>query len=79
MKISSFVFKTCFFYKTNFLEDTMVGTLLDLFVAGAETTSTTLTFFFLYMAIFHEKQKKIQIEIDHVLGDRQVTLSDREK
>lgn len=54
-----------------------MATLLDLFVAGAETTSTTLTYFFLYMALFPEKQEKLQKEIDAVVGTRHPTLEDR--
>ncbi|OXA48871.1 methyl farnesoate epoxidase [Folsomia candida] len=58
-------------------EETLMATLLDLFVAGAETTSTTLTYFFLYMALFPEKQEKLQKEIDAVVGTRHPTLEDR--
>lgn len=56
----------------------MVGTLLDLFVAGAETTSTTLTYFFLYMALFPEKQGKVAEEIERIVGSRHPMLNDRD-
>ncbi|XP_035706095.1 farnesoate epoxidase isoform X2 [Folsomia candida] len=59
-------------------EETMVGTLLDLFVAGAETTSTTLTYFFLYMALFPEKQGKVAEEIERIVGSRHPMLNDRD-
>jgi cytochrome P450 len=40
----------------------LVNTLLDLFIAGSETTSTTLTWAVLYMAREQEIQAKVQVE-----------------
>ncbi|KAG1964374.1 cytochrome P450 2J6 [Pimephales promelas] len=52
---------------------------LDLFVAGTETTSTTLYWGLLYMMKYPEIQAKVQEEIDHVVGgSRQPTLSDKD-
>ncbi|CAG7836820.1 unnamed protein product [Allacma fusca] len=52
--------------------------LLDLFIAGAETTSTTLTWTFLTMALYPEKQEKLYEEIKGVVGlSRSVSLTDR--
>ena len=48
--------------------------LMDLFLAGAETTSTTLTWSLIYLITHPEKQKKIQDEIDLILGDSQPSL-----
>ena len=44
----------------------MQRVIMDLFVAGSETTSTTLDWAFLYMAEYPGIQKKCQLEIDEV-------------
>ena len=49
----------------------MTVILMDLFLAGAETTSTTLTWSLINLITHPEKQKKIHEEIDRVLGDNQ--------
>ncbi|XP_073788345.1 cytochrome P450 2P10 isoform X4 [Danio rerio] len=52
---------------------------LDLFVAGTETTSTTLYWGLLYMIKYPEIQAKVQQEIDAVVGSsRQPSGSDRD-
>ncbi|KAJ8357964.1 hypothetical protein AAFF_G00047900 [Aldrovandia affinis] len=52
--------------------------MLDLFVAGTETTSTTLLWAFIYMMKYPEIQEKVQAEIDRVIGQsRQPTMADR--
>ncbi|XP_030626551.1 cytochrome P450 2J2 [Chanos chanos] len=52
---------------------------LDLFVAGSETTSTTLYWGLLYMIKYPEIQAKVQAEIDRVVGSsRQPSVADRE-
>lgn len=52
--------------------------LLDLFGAGAETTSTTLTWTFLLLALNPDKQEKLFKEIRDVVGfSRNVSLTDR--
>ncbi|TRY57099.1 hypothetical protein DNTS_023979 [Danionella cerebrum] len=52
---------------------------LDLFVAGTETTSTTLNWALLYMMKYPEIQAKVQEEIDRVVGNsRQPSLSDKD-
>ncbi|NWW74152.1 CP2DH protein, partial [Climacteris rufus] len=51
---------------------------LDLFTAGSETTSTTLRWALLYMLLHPEIQKKVQAEIDKVIGrERCVTMKDQ--
>ncbi|RXN38835.1 cytochrome P450 2J2-like protein [Labeo rohita] len=52
---------------------------LDLFVAGTETTSTTLYWGLLYMIKYPEIQAKVQEEIDRVVGgSQQPSLSDKD-
>ena len=55
-------------------------TLNDLFVAGSDTTSQTIKWFFAYMAKYPEIQKKCQKEIDEVVpNDRLPELQDRDR
>uniref|UniRef100_UPI003AAE8D86 cytochrome P450 2J6-like n=1 Tax=Centroberyx gerrardi TaxID=166262 RepID=UPI003AAE8D86 len=64
--------------QTTFDEVNLVICALDLFVAGSETTSTTLRWAFLYMAKYPEIQEKVQAEIDRVIGQsRQPSMADR--
>ncbi|XP_066283558.1 cytochrome P450 2D6-like [Branchiostoma lanceolatum] len=48
-----------------------------LFVAGIDTTSTTLRWSLLYMALHPDIQEKVQQELDDVVGDAVPTLSHR--
>jgi cytochrome P450 len=51
-----------------------------LFLAGAETTSTTLQWAMLYMLAFPEVQRKVQAEIDAVIGsNRTPSLDDKSR
>ncbi|XP_036610924.1 cytochrome P450 2J2-like [Trichosurus vulpecula] len=64
---------------SSFSEENLVFCTLDLFFAGTETTSTTLRWALLYMALYPEIQGKIQAEIDRVIGQsRQPTMADKE-
>jgi len=58
--------KSSFYKKTGF--DNLKVTLFDLFLAGSETTSTTLTWAALYMVRYPEIQSKVQHELDTVVG-----------
>ncbi|CAL8102464.1 unnamed protein product [Orchesella dallaii] len=65
------------FYKEEGLKNLTI-TLLDLFVAGAETTSTTLSWEFLLLALNPDKQEKLHEEIKRVVGlSRLPSLNDR--
>jgi len=44
------------------------NTLVDLFVAGSETTSTTLNWAILYMLMYPDVQRNVQKELDDVFG-----------
>ena len=52
----------------SFNDEQLVLVCLDLFEAGSETTSTTLLWSVLYMAINPEIQEKCQAEIDEKIG-----------
>jgi cytochrome P450 len=52
-------------------------TLLDLFVTGSETVSTTLKWTFFLLAQHPEVQEKVVDEISTVVGSREVALSDK--
>jgi hypothetical protein len=69
----------CIMYLFLYLtEQGLVFTILDLFIAGVETTSTTLTWIFLYMARNQHVQEKLAEEIDRVVGQSRLpSLSDR--
>ncbi|XP_070324178.1 cytochrome P450 2J2-like isoform X2 [Odocoileus virginianus] len=64
---------------SSFHEENLIYSTLDLFFAGTETTSTTLRWGLLYMALYPEIQGKVQAEIDKVLGElRQPSMAARE-
>ena len=57
----------------------LVNILFDLFVAGSETTSTTLSWAVLYMLRHPDVQAKVQSELDKVVGrGRLPTMADRQ-
>ncbi|KAJ8388418.1 hypothetical protein AAFF_G00132940 [Aldrovandia affinis] len=61
-----------------FDEENLCICTLDLFVAGTETTSTTLNWGLLYMINYPDFQEKVQAEIDHVIGQsRPPCMADR--
>ena len=59
-------------------EGNLVGTMANLFAAGSETTATTLYWCILYMMIYPDIQKRVQAEIDAVVGrNRLPKLADK--
>uniref|UniRef100_A0A0K0FGA3 Cytochrome P450 18a1 (inferred by orthology to a D. melanogaster protein) n=1 Tax=Strongyloides venezuelensis TaxID=75913 RepID=A0A0K0FGA3_STRVS len=60
--------------------DHLEGMVLDFWIGGVETTYTTLKWFILIILKHLDIQKKLQDEIDEVIGkDRLVQLSDKSK
>ncbi|XP_072106386.1 cytochrome P450 2J2-like [Mobula birostris] len=65
---------------TSFLENKMITSLLGLFAAGTETTSTTLSWGLLFMVLHPDVQSRVHEEIDRVIGKgRRPRLEDREE
>uniref|UniRef100_A0A670JL34 Cytochrome P450 family 2 subfamily J member 2 n=1 Tax=Podarcis muralis TaxID=64176 RepID=A0A670JL34_PODMU len=64
---------------SSFHKDNLLQSTLDLFLTGTETSSTTLRWALLYMAIFPEIQARVQAEIDSVIGQsRQPAIGDKD-
>ncbi|XP_060062288.1 cytochrome P450 2J2 isoform X2 [Erinaceus europaeus] len=63
---------------SSFNEENLICSTLDLFFAGTETTSTTLRWGLLYMALNPEVQEKVQAEIDRVIGQSPPNMAVRE-
>ncbi len=58
----------------------LLAICMDMFMAGSETTSKSLGFGFLYLLRHPEVQKRVQEELDAVVGPgRMPELADRPK
>ncbi|XP_063045962.1 cytochrome P450 2K1-like [Engraulis encrasicolus] len=62
---------------TFFNQDNMVYSVANLFVAGTDTTGTTLRWGLLLMAKYPHIQDRVHEEIDRVIGGRQPVVEDR--
>ncbi|NWS65708.1 CP2J6 protein, partial [Crotophaga sulcirostris] len=61
-------------------EENLMQTIFDLFLAGTETTATTLRWALLYMVVYPDVQEKVQKELDAVLGcSHLICYEDRKK
>ena len=66
--------------KLLFTEKQLVASLMDLFVAGTETTTTTIIWAFVFLLENPTVMRKIQEEIDHNVGRARVLVNaDRSK
>ncbi|NXG54775.1 CP2J6 protein, partial [Hemiprocne comata] len=61
-------------------EENLIQSIFDLFMAGTETTATTLRWALLYMVLYPDIQEKVQKELDAVLGcSHLICYEDRRK
>ncbi|XP_022095758.1 cytochrome P450 2J6-like [Acanthaster planci] len=61
-------------------ERNFAGTIIALFGAGTETTATTLQWALLYMTVYPEIQRRVQAEIDSVVGrNRLPRMADKQE
>ncbi|XP_033726442.1 cytochrome P450 2J6-like [Pecten maximus] len=59
-------------------EPNFFRSIIDLFLGGADTTTSMLLWQLVYMSKYQDVQRRCQEEIDQVIGkDRQVTVDDR--
>lgn len=63
----------------SFSEEQLLVILLDLFLAGSETTSSMLSFTVLLLLKHQDIQDKVHAELDAVVGDREIQLADKKK
>ena len=65
--------------KSNLEVTNIVYIIRDLFIAGTETTNTSIRWLLLIMLYFPEVQRKCQEELDANIGEKTPELADREK
>ena len=58
-------------------EDYFVNTIKDMFIAGYETTSTTMKWVIAFLVNYPKYQEDVQRQLDEVVGDRNPSLNDR--
>ncbi|XP_061441424.1 cytochrome P450 2U1 isoform X2 [Rhineura floridana] len=64
-------------HESSFNDDYLFFIIADLFIAGTDTTSNTLKWSLLYMSLHPQEQKKVQEEIDLVIGCNRPSLADK--
>uniref|UniRef100_A0A3B5PRF0 Cytochrome P450 2K4-like n=1 Tax=Xiphophorus maculatus TaxID=8083 RepID=A0A3B5PRF0_XIPMA len=63
---------------SHYHNDNLLVTIMNLFSAGTETTSSTLRWAFLFMAKYPKIQDQVRQELRNVIGSRQVQVEDRQ-
>ncbi|GAB6023745.1 hypothetical protein CHUAL_008501 [Chamberlinius hualienensis] len=63
--------------ETIFTDNGLIAIALDLVNAGTDTSASTLVWTAMYMAKYPEIQRKVQDEIDSVIGQREPSYNDR--
>ncbi|XP_070779018.1 cytochrome P450 2K1-like [Enoplosus armatus] len=63
--------------KSHYTEDNLLVTVVNLFTAGSDTTSSTIRYGLLFMAKYPKIQDQVQEELSRVVGSRQVQMEDR--
>ena len=77
-----FIFQAGVFFECNETyvpDEQLIATMVDLFSAGSETTSTTLAWAVLYLILYPDIQERVHREIDEVLGDREPSMEDKDR
>ena len=64
---------------SSFCVDQLVAICYDFFLAGAETSSTTLAWAILFLTLNREAQERAAREVRELLGSRLPTQDDRAK
>ncbi|XP_035763966.1 cytochrome P450 2K1-like [Neolamprologus brichardi] len=62
---------------SHYSEENLIFTVIDLFVAGTDTTAATLRWGLLLMAKYPHIQEQVHEELRHVVGSRKVSVDDR--
>ncbi|KAJ8256708.1 hypothetical protein COCON_G00188600 [Conger conger] len=62
-----------------FTDKNLVGTVLNLFLAGTETTSTTLRYAIMILIKHPQIQERVQLEIDTVIGRERLPMMEDRK
>nr|AYE67166.1 cytochrome P450 [Laodelphax striatellus] len=63
----------------SFTEEQLIVTLVDLFMAGSDTTTNTISFLVQMLIQHPEVQERAQTEIDSICKGREVCLADRKQ
>ena len=61
----------------NHVDENLLATLRDLILAGVDTTNTALEHGLLHVTLTPLIQRKVQNEIDQIIGTRQPVYDDR--
>lgn len=64
---------------TTFTDEQLAGSVRDFFTAGTQPTSLTLTWVLLYLTNYPEMQRKLQKDIDSVIGQGQPNMEHKEQ